>query len=272
MNAPDSGIEVLELGSNAEFALRSLHHPKLAMQCDGVLRLGKTFLQRPQDLLQELVCAAVDICGADSAGISVERATSESEYYEWVATAGEYAHFLHAMLPRVPSACGICLERGTPQLFQVSQEFFDTIQVEAAVITDGILLPWQVEEVRGTMWIMAHGRAEAFDSYDLRTMELLADFTAMGIRQQKQQETILDQVGRAAALDAAYALSNKLAHDINNPLQSLSNVLYLAEKKEHPRETRIFAREASRHLRRVSATVASVLSMASIRKRLHSES
>ena len=53
--------------------------------------------------------------------------------------------------------------------------------VEAPVVTDGVLIPWKVDETCGTIWIMAHERAEAFDGYDARMMELLADFAAMAV-------------------------------------------------------------------------------------------
>jgi hypothetical protein len=47
---------------------------------------------------------------------------------------------MNAVIPRYPSACGICLERGKPQLFRVGQRFFDTMGIEASLVTDGILL------------------------------------------------------------------------------------------------------------------------------------
>ena len=44
-----------------------------------------------------------------------------------------------------------------------------------------------VGATRGTIFIMAHGRTEAFDLEDSRMMQVLADFAAMGVRQQRQQ-------------------------------------------------------------------------------------
>jgi hypothetical protein len=109
-------------------------------------RLTHSFVNSPDTILQELVNAAVELCGADSAGISLEtEEKSEANYYHWVATAGQYNGFMNAVLPRYPSACGICLERGKPQLFRVRQRFFDIMGIEAPLVTDGILLPWQVE-------------------------------------------------------------------------------------------------------------------------------
>ncbi len=223
------GLEVTDLMDETVYSNRRLHSRNGSMQMEGLHRLAVAFVQSPETILQELVNAAVRLCGADSAGISIEReGKTEEHYYHWIATAGEYSSFLDASLPRYPSACTVCLERGTPQLFRVDKRFFDILGVEAALVKDGILLPWQVEEMRGTIFIISHSRDEAFDSEDLHLMQVLANFAAMGIRQQRQQDRLLKQAGASAAI----AMANDLAHQINNPLQSLTNVLYLAKQTD----------------------------------------
>jgi signal transduction histidine kinase len=229
----------------------------VATQIEGMQQLAHAFLENPDTILQELVNAAISLCGADSAGISLEReARTDDDYYHWVATAGEYRGFLDTHLPRSPSACSVCLERGRPQLFRVTQRFFDLMGVTAPLVTDGLLLPWQVEDTRGTIWIMAHGRTEAFDSEDLRMMQLLADFVAMGVRQQRQQKLLV----RQASNSAAAAMANDLAHNINNPLQSVTNVLYLAERSPNA-EARALALELSDHVQRLSSLVSQLLAL-----------
>jgi len=170
----DCGLEVIDLRGYPEFEARSLHLRDVATQMQGMQRIAHAFVESPETILQELVNAAVELCDADSAGISLEidaEHRSDTNYFQWVATAGRYQRFLNATLPRVPSACGTCLERGQPQLFRVTQRFFDLMGVAAPTVTDGLLLPWQVEEMRGTIWIMAHERVEAFDSNDCRMMQ-----------------------------------------------------------------------------------------------------
>jgi hypothetical protein len=160
----DNGIEVIDLQDDSEFLNRSLHVRDSAVQLQGLQHLARPFVERPETVLQELVDSAVTLCGADSAGISVERPDkTENDYYHWIATAGDYAGFLNALLPRDPSACGIRLKRGRPQLFRISQQFFDLMGMRAATVTDGILLPWQVDGLQGTVWIMAHGRQALSD-------------------------------------------------------------------------------------------------------------
>jgi len=222
-----AGLAVTDLGDGSIFAKRRPRSRNGSMQIDGLHRLAEAFVDRPDTILQELVNAAVRLCEADSAGVSIERHRGPArDFYEWVATAGEYSSFLGASLPQYPSACTACLERNAPQHFSVGKAFFDLLGVEAALVKDGILLPWQTEGTRGTIFIISHHREEAFDTEDLHIMQVLARFAAMGVRHQQQQATLL----RHAEAAAAVAMANDLAHQINNPLQSLTNSLFLAKQ------------------------------------------
>jgi signal transduction histidine kinase len=256
-NGVDTGLVVVDLVSDPAFAGRRLHVHDAAKQIQGMHQLAHAFTGTPDTILQVLVDAAVDLCGAESAGISIERGQSSKKFYEWVATAGQYGRFLNAMLPLYPSACGVCLERGRPQIFRVSQRFFDLMGIEAPVVTDGMLLPWQAGELRGTFWIMAHEESEAFDGEDLRVMQALADFAAMAVLHQRQQAEMIRQ-GSAAA---AAKMANDLAHEINNPLQSLMNLVYVASASNGGGDAKVLAEELSDHILRLSLLVGKLLQL-----------
>jgi hypothetical protein len=256
--AVDTGLEVVDLVDDASFAERHLHERDVVTQMEGMRRVARAFVNSPDTILQELVNAAVELCGADSAGISIEREDrSDSDFYQWVATAGAYSGFLNAVLPRSPSACGVCLERGRPQLFRVTKRFFDLLGVVAPEVTDGILLPWEEGETRGTIFVMAHGRKEAFDGNDVRMMQMLADFVAMGVRQQRQQKLLMDQAIHAAAA----GMANELAHRINNPLQSITNIVYLAGAGGIDGDAKTLAGELAEPIQRLSVLAARLLSL-----------
>ena len=253
-----TGLEVLDIQEEPAFALRRIHRHDAGTQIRAMERLAQAFVETPADMLQELVNAAVDLCGAESAGISVQQVDPDGKIqYHWVATAGRYAAFLDAMLPPYPSACAVCIERGRPQLFRVSKSFFDLMQVDAATVTDGLLIPWQVDETHGTIWIMAHGREQAFDAEDCRLMQTLANFAAMGVRQQRQQKLLMEQASAAAAA----AMANDLAHSINNPLQSLTNLAYLAADASGAIEPAVLASELVANLERLSTLVRELLAV-----------
>jgi len=253
----DTGLEVIEVDSEI-FADRPLRSHDSTAQWHGMQRIAQAFVKNPQSILQELVDAAIELCGADSAGISIEREDATDErFYHWAATAGQYSAFLNAELPRYPSACGITLERGRPQFFRVGRPFFDIMGIQAPLVTDGILLPWTMDGTRGTIFIMAHGRTQAFDQEDCRLMQVLAEFAAMGVRQNRQHKMLLEQ----ARVSAAAAMANDLAHQINNPLQSLTNILFLAAEGHHGEEAKAVGLQASQDLDRLSALVQSLLAL-----------
>lgn len=252
------GLEVVDLTDETVYSGRRQHSRNGSMQMEGLNRLAVAFVERPETILQELVNAAVQLCGADSAGISIEReGKTDAHHYQWIATAGEYSAFLDASLPRYPSACTVCLERGGPQLFRVNERFFDLLGIRAALVKDGILLPWEVEEMRGTIFIISHDRTEAFDSEDLHLMKIFANFAAMGIRQQRQHARLLSQ----ARASAAAAMANNLAHQINNPLQSLTNLLFLANEREGIGDEKSLAMKLSGDFERLSSLVKELLTL-----------
>jgi transcriptional regulator with GAF, ATPase, and Fis domain len=257
-NLAEVGLEVVDTQSRTPLLGRPSHFHSVSSQLQSMERIARAFVEKPDTILQELVNAGVVLCQADSAGISIEKEDrTDQEFYHWVATAGQYSAFLDAVLPRYPSACGVCLERGRPQVFRVGQRFFDIMGINAPLVTDGILLPWQVDETRGTIFVMAHGRTEAFDEEDSRTMQVLANFAAMAIRQQKQQKRIVEQARAAAAA----AMANELAHNINNPLQSLTNVLFLAAQGHHGEDGKVVGREALGDLDKLSSLVKKLLAL-----------
>lgn len=257
-NLVDAGLEVVDLHDDPAFARRPLQTHDVHRQMQGIQRLAHAFVETPESMLQELVDTAVDICHAESAGISIQKVDNNGEiYYHWVATAGKYERFLNAALPPFPSACGVCIERARPQVFRVTKTFFDLMRIEADVVTDGLLIPWQVDDTHGTIWIMSHQKENAFDSADYHTLQSLANFTAMTVRQQRQQQLLVEQ----ASASAAASIANSLAHKINNPLQSLTNLVYLAAEAPTGTDARDLAHEMSGDLNRLTSLVKELLKL-----------
>ena len=107
------------------FARRNLHWRDIGTQMAGLQRLSRALVEQPDTILQELVNAAVDLCGADSAGISIEKEDgSDQEFYHWIATAGDYQGSLNAILPRYPSARRLMLRTWTPAALHCREEVF----------------------------------------------------------------------------------------------------------------------------------------------------
>ena len=254
------GVEIVPLKENATFESRPCHNRDSSQRDEGMRRLARVFAERPERILKELVNVAMELCGADSAGVSVEEPSEHPATFRWAATSGKYVAFENARLPYDFAPCSICLERGEPQHFRVGQAFFDLIGVPGDLVTDGMLIPWQVEDMRGTIWVVAHGESEAFDKHDYETVQVLADFAAIAVRHQRQQEKFVRQANAAAAA----AMANELAHQINNPLQSLTNILFLAATGNNGPDGKIVAESAAPDLERLSNLVKKLLALRTV--------
>ena len=129
-------------------------------------------------------------CGADSAGISLEERDVDSERkFRWIAISGTFAPFLGGTTPRFFSPCGTTLDRGRVQLYRVGKTYYDYLGIKADPITDGVLIPWQAGEMRGTLWVVSHRHREAFDLSDLKLIDGLADFAAIAVENRFHQRT-----------------------------------------------------------------------------------
>jgi nitrogen-specific signal transduction histidine kinase len=104
---------------------------------------------------------------------------------------------------------------------------------------------------------MAHGRQQAFDLSDCHLMEILANFAAMGVREENRRKLFLEKEKATAAA----AMANELAHKINNPLQSLTNILFLAAQGYDGEQAKMVGVKASEDLSRLSELVRRLLSL-----------
>jgi hypothetical protein len=223
----ETGMELRDLLSDGAFLSRTGKRRDLQQPFDALRRVTAAFAARPDGVLQELVDIAMTCCGADSAGISLEEPDAEGKpTFRWVAIAGSFSAYVEGRTPRFFSPCGTCLDSGRPHLYRVTERYFDSLGVTAKPITDGILIPWEAERMRGTIWAVSHNSEEAFDRRDYELLKSLSDYVAIIIRQHE-----LDQRARQAEkAEASANRAHELAHQINNPLQSLTNTMFLASQ------------------------------------------
>jgi len=123
---------------------------------------------KPGEILQDLVEAAVDLCRAGSAGISLlEPGDDGKQSFRWVALAGQYANYIGGTTPRDFSPCGICLDRNAPQLYLWPARYFTYFMPITPPIVEGLVIPFYVDDrAIGTIWILSHQEQHHFDRED----------------------------------------------------------------------------------------------------------
>jgi PAS domain S-box-containing protein len=152
----------------------------------------------PATLLQGLVDAALDLCGAESAGISIEEVGDGEPVFRWHAIAGRLANFVGTTLPRYFSPCGDVLARESALLMADPVRHYPYIDSLGMPFREVLLIPFRRgEKPVGTIWVVAHGDQRQFDAEDLRLASNLADLAGAAW-------------GLVSALDAATAARDQL--------------------------------------------------------------
>lgn len=176
-----SGVKIEDLLWPNGFARRGepIDSAKQALLLEN---LQACLVESPETVLDQLMQMAVDHCHADSTGISLEeQAPDGGLQFRWVSVAGSFSQYLNGVTPRFYSPCGICLDRGVPQRYQVTLPYYNFLGVTAEPILDGILIPWRSEKMRGTVWLVSHRSEDAFTECDYELLRTLAGFVAAGV-------------------------------------------------------------------------------------------
>jgi hypothetical protein len=217
--------------TTAELESRPAKAPRLAEENRALRDLAKCFAAGSPELLQLLADLAMELCHADSAGISIKEWSDDgTPVFRWVATAGAAKAWSNQTIPCSKSPCGIVLDRNCALLFDRPDLFFPDLRVDPRII-EGLLIPWTVDEAtKGTIWALSHREDKKFDKEDLRLMNSLADIAGAVIRGRGMEEALRKQ----EVSDSAWRMANRLAHEINNPLQALSCTLHLMAEEARP--------------------------------------
>ncbi len=223
------------------------------IEIQSLRELAQKFSNDSSELLMATVETVCKLCGADSAGITVTDALPDgSEGLRWVATAGRIQELGLKALPRKHSPCGTVLDRHAPQLFSYPGRYFTYIE-NSWDIVEVLLVPWEVGiATRGTLWAVIQSQAKQFDREDLRILQTLVVFAGAAVARNEMEQSRRAQESIASAARVA----NDLAHAMNNPLQALTNSLYLVDvgSTEH-------LQDAKHELQRLNVLVGEILQL-----------
>jgi GAF domain-containing protein len=127
-------------------------------------------------LLDSLCEIAIELCRADSGGISVlDPANDEGDFHLDVVAGKVKSYFGDKLIPRHDSPCGIALKLGSPQLFSHPERFFRWMPQSPFQIFELLVIPLYAagKKPNATIWVMANHEHRRFDQEDLRIMTAL---------------------------------------------------------------------------------------------------
>ena len=146
--------------------------------------LGRAMANSPGELVDALLQAALDLCCAGTAGLSMlETLPSGEQVFRWTHLAGVLKDYVGGSTPRNFSPCGVTMDLNAPQLFDHPGRRFQYLEGAGTPIVEGLVIPVTVgNDTPGTIWILSHDEECKFDSEDVRVMNGLAEFTAGSLR------------------------------------------------------------------------------------------
>jgi PAS domain S-box-containing protein len=199
-----------------ELSQRAPRNPNWRSFALAMQSVARQMASNSPTLLQSIVDIALDLCIAGSAGVSLlERTPSGEEIFRAHVLAGALAQYVGGNTLRNFSLCGVCLERGTPQLYSYPERYFTDLQAAKTPIVEGLVLPLIGDNhALGTIWILSHDEQRHFDSEDVRLMTSLADFAAAALLlNQRQTQELLAKNAQLEVEAAARQLAEKLARE-----------------------------------------------------------
>jgi signal transduction histidine kinase len=174
-----SSIPLESVICTRELSSRPARQPDFAAVNNALVRLGQTMADSPERVLQQLVDTALELCRAQSAGLSLLEEENGRKIFRWHGVAGEYAPYRWDTTPREFSPCGTVLDTDQMQLMSGLDRHFTYFSAVRPRISEALLVPFHVDgQAVGTIWVISHDPERQFDAEDGRVMSTLSDFAA----------------------------------------------------------------------------------------------
>jgi hypothetical protein len=200
-----------EVDIRSELCARPQRTPDYAAEHRAMKVLAGEMTANPRNMLQKLVETAIDLCRADTAGISV----FEGDALRWEAMAGVFASYRGSMMPRDASPCGVCIDQNATQLMHLPDRCFPALLTDPRFV-EVMLIPFHDRgKPVGTVWIVANSHKRKFDREDERVMCTLAQFASAGWQLWRACEAAAESNRHK---DEFMAM---LAHELRNPLAAI---------------------------------------------------
>ena len=182
MNAASPDMVDLEsVIITAALGRRQFRAPDLYRENLAIIRLADEMARSPGDILQHVSETVLQICHAQSAGISLLEKAGNAFY--WPAIAGALKPLVGGGTPRDFGPCGTVLDRNAIILFSHPERHFDYLAQVSPCIEEGLLAPFRIGgKAVGTVWAITHDPGRQFDTEDARALDSLSKFASSAYR------------------------------------------------------------------------------------------
>jgi two-component sensor histidine kinase len=220
---------IAEIDITDELRRRSPPDPDYLREKLAIQDLAGRMSSAPNEVLPCLVELAMQICGANSAGVSILEA--EAEQFRWFVPTGILSIFEGATTPRNVSPSGVCLDAGGPVLMARPERVYDWIRDAGITVPEVLLVPLMVKGSNpiGTLWIVADA-AHHFDSGHARIMTELAGFAGIALRMIRTEARLTH------ALQQQQTLTKEMDHRVKNLFAIIDSMVRMTARSSNTKE------------------------------------
>jgi len=159
---------------SAELAHRTSRPPDLEAENRALRALARALATDPSHVLHTVAQTVVELCRADSAGVSIPEQDGEHAVLRWRATSGALDGEIATVAPEaipwsdVPPNQVLLIQRAGPALRDLRPP-----------IHEHLLATWAIDDKPGgALWAIAHTPERKFDAEDARLLSSLVPFAA----------------------------------------------------------------------------------------------
>lgn len=208
-NSDRASVCVDDVLITAELSRRPSRAPDYAAESRALSELAQEMTSHPEGVLRKLSELAMELCHADSAGVSVLEPGGEHGVFRWHAAVGAFASNLNGTVRREVSPCGTVIDRNELLLLYAPERFFPAVEGIEPRVYENLVAPWVVNGVAvGTLWLINHTPDGHFDAEDARLLTSLSRFASAAYQM-------------VTALNAAQAGNEELERKVNERTKAL---------------------------------------------------
>jgi signal transduction histidine kinase len=253
------GVMIRDVDIRSELSSRACRPRDYELEHRSMAALAQEMAVNPRNMLQKLAEIALELCGADTAGVSLLETEGARELFRWEALAGMCASFRNNTLPRAASPCGLCIDENATQLMYLPDRLFPALLMEPRFV-EALLIPFHVQErPLGAVWVVSHREGRIFDREDERILRMLAQFASAAWQLWKAVEQAEQANHRKDEFLAV------LGHELRNPLSAISGAISVIRKNGGRTDSLLRVAEIlSRQTQQLSRIVADLMDISRI--------
>ncbi len=224
------GVPLESVLCTEELDRRPARPPDYEAENQALVSLAQALADSPSTILQALAETILNVCGCESAGVSL--VTPDGTRFYWPAIAGLWKPHIGGGTPRDFGPCGDVLDRNRPLLFEHFERRYPYFLPVTPAIEECLLVPFYLEgKAVGTIWAITHDpQARKFDKEDLRMLLSLGRFASSAYWAAESLGKLAAQDSTLRAVNAALLVSSVRQHELTEQAEQAAGRLAQLQK------------------------------------------